>query len=119
VASTIPGSAEVAPAGTSKLTVIFAGDVDASLATRETFGLRNGLDELVPLAAVRIPTGRPNVVELTLAQPLLQGTYQLEVRADGPVALADNAGHVLDGDADGKAGGDFLMSFDVSAGETK
>jgi len=119
VASTIPGSAEVAAAGTSKLTVIFAGDVDASLATRETFGLRNGFDELVPLAGVRVPAGRPNVVELTLAQPLPQGTYQLEVRADGPVALADNAGHVLDGDADGKPGGDFLMSFDVSAGEKK
>jgi hypothetical protein len=74
VASTGPGSAEVAPAGMSKLTVIFAGDVDASLATRETFGLRNGFDELVPLAAVRVPTGRPNVVELTTMQPLLQGT---------------------------------------------
>lgn len=119
VASTIPGSAEMARADTSKLTVIFAGDVDASLATRETFGLRNGFDELVPIASVRVPAGRPNVVELTLAQPLPRGTYQLEVRADGPVALADNAGHVLDGDADGKAGGDFLMSFDVSAGEAK
>jgi hypothetical protein len=52
-------------------------------------------------------------------QPLLQGTYQLEVRANGPVALADNAGHVLDGDADGRAGGDFLMSFDVSAGASR
>ena len=118
VASTIPGSAEVAPAGTTRLTVIFAGDIDVSLATRETFALRNGFDALMPLAGVHVPAGRPNVVELTLAQPLPQGSYQLEVRADGPVALADNAGHVLDGDADGKAGGDFLMSFDVS-GEAK
>jgi methionine-rich copper-binding protein CopC len=113
VVSTIPASAEVALAGTAKLTVIFAGDVDASLATRETFGLRNGLDESVPLAGVRVPQGRPNVVELTLAQPLPAGSYQLEVRAEGPVALADNSGHVLDGDADGVAGGDYLMSFDV------
>jgi hypothetical protein len=35
------------------------------------------------------------------------------------VALADNAGHVLDGDADGAAGGDFLMSFDVSTGANR
>jgi len=41
------------------------------------------------------------------------------VRGQGPVALADTAGHVLDGDADGKAGGDFLMSFDVSAGASR
>jgi len=35
------------------------------------------------------------------------------------VALADTNGRVLDGDADGKAGGDFLMSFDVSAGVSR
>ena len=39
--------------------------------------------------------------------------------ATGAVALADNAGHVLDGDADGTPGGDFLMSFDVSAGASR
>jgi len=32
------------------------------------------------------------------------------------VAAAAVTEHVLDGDADGVAGGDFLMSFDVSAG---
>ena len=66
-----------------------------------------------------MPAGRPNVVELTLARGLAAGSYQLTVRGEGAVALADNAGHVLDGDADGAAGGDFLMSFDVSAGASR
>jgi mono/diheme cytochrome c family protein len=119
VASTIPAPAEVAPVGLTRLTVIFAGDVDATLASADTFGLRDGFDEPVSLAKVSVPLGRPNVVELTLAKPLLAGSYQLEVRGEGPVALADNAGHVLDGDADGSAGGNYLMSFDVRAGESR
>ena len=116
VASSIPGAGEVAPAGTSKLTVIFAGDVDASLAASDTFDLRDGFDQPVPLAQVRVPQGRPNVVELTLGGALPAGSYQLTVHGEGPVALADTAGHVLDGDADGRPGGDYHMSFDVSAG---
>jgi hypothetical protein len=119
VNSVIPAPGEVAAAGLSKLTVVFARDVDATLAASGTFEVRDGFDQLVPVAAAQVPQGRPNVVELTLAQALPAGSYQLRVRGQGPVALADNAGHVLDGDADGKAGGDFLMSFDVSAGASR
>ncbi len=118
VASTIPATAEIAPAGLTRLSVIFAGDVDASLANIETFALRDGLDAPVPIARVEVPLGRPNVVELTLARALPAGSYQLEVHGGGAIALADNAGHVLDGDADGVAGGDYLMSFDVSLEST-
>ena len=96
--------------------MIFARDVDAIARRSGTFELRDGFDQLVPVASAQVPAGRPNVVELTLARALPAGSYQLTVRGQGPVALADNAGHVLDGDADGVAGGDFLMSFDVSAG---
>lgn len=116
VSSSIPAAGEIAPAGLDRLTVIFAGDVDATLAASGTIELTDGFDQPVALAQVRVPAGRPNVVELQLAHPLNAGSYQLTVRGQGPVALADTAGHVLDGDADGKAGGDFLMSFDVSAG---
>jgi hypothetical protein len=119
VSSSIPAANEVAVAGASKLTVIFAGPVDASLAASGTFELRDGFDAPVPLAAVIVPDGRPNVVELTVAGGLAAGSYQLAVRGEGPVALADTSGRVLDGDADGVAGGDFLMSFDVGAGVSR
>jgi hypothetical protein len=119
VTSSIPAAGEAAAAGLDKLLVIFAGEVDASLAASGTFELRDGFDQPVAFAAVRVPEGRPRVVELELAHALPAGSYQLEVRGQGPVALADNAGHVLDGDADGAAGGDFLMSFDVSAGANR
>ena len=118
VASTIPGAAEKTAGSIDRLTVIFSAAVDASLVDAGTFGLRDGLDQPVSLTA-RVPAGRPNVVELTLARGLPAGSYQLEVRGAGPVALADDAGHVLDGDADGTPGGDYLMSFDVSAGAVR
>jgi hypothetical protein len=116
VASTIPAAAEAAAAGIDRLTVIFSAGLDASLVNTATFELRDGFDSPVPLARARVPDGRPNVVELVVSQPLPAGSYQLDIRGAGPVALADNAGHVLDGDADGAAGGDYLMSFDVKPG---
>ena len=119
VASTIPAAAESAAGNTDRLTVIFSAAVDASLVSTATFELLDGFDAPVALAGARVATGRPNVVELTLTRPLPAGSYQLNVRGAGPVALADNAGHVLDGDADGVAGGDYLMSFDVSAGAVR
>jgi len=119
VASTIPAAAEMAAGTTDRLTVIFSAAVDASLVSTATFELRDGFDAPVALTGARVAAGRPNVVELTLARPLPAGSYQLDVRGAGPVALADNAGHVLDGDADGVAGGDYLMSFDVSAGAVR
>ena len=119
VGSSIPANGEAAPAGTGKLTVIFSGPVDATLAASGTFELRDGFDQPVAIFGASVPAGRPNVVELTLAQVLASGSYQLTVHGDGAVALADNAGHVLDGDADGVAGGDYLMSFDVSAGASR
>jgi hypothetical protein len=119
VASTIPAAAEIAAGNTDRLTVIFSAAVDASLVSTATFELRDGFDAPVALAGARVAASRPNVVELMLARPLPAGSYQLDVRGAGPVALADNAGHVLDGDADGVAGGDYLMSFDVSAGAVR
>ena len=113
VASSIPAPGEQAAQGLDTLTVIFAGNVDASLVA-STVELRDGFDQPVALAQVRVPAGRPNVVEIVAAHALPTGSYQLTVRGQGPVALTDTAGHVLDGDADGRAGGDYLMSFDVS-----
>jgi hypothetical protein len=68
----------------------------------------------VPLAAASVPPGRANVVEITLGRPLPAGSFQLEVRGDGPAPLADMGGRVLDGDGDGVAGGDQLIPFDVA-----
>jgi methionine-rich copper-binding protein CopC len=116
VTSSIPAASEKTAAGLGKLTIIFSREIDASLANANAFELRDADDQPVALAAVRVPAGRTNVVELSTARPLAAGSYQLAVRGDGPAPLADQAGHVLDGDADGQPGGDTLIPFDVPAG---
>jgi methionine-rich copper-binding protein CopC len=119
VVSSIPAVSEQAPAGLGKLTVIFNGEVDSSLANANAFVLRDASDQVVAVSAVRVPAGRQNVVEITTPQPLAAGSYQLSVLGDGPAPLADQSGHVLDGDADGKPGGDMLIPFDVKAGAAR
>jgi methionine-rich copper-binding protein CopC len=114
VVSSIPAASEQAGAGLGKLTIIFNGEVDSSRANANAFELRDASDQPVSIAAVRVPPGRQNVVEIT-TQPLATGSYQLSVQGDGPSPLADQSGHVLDGDADGKPGGDTLIPFDVTA----
>lgn len=116
VVSSIPAASEQAAAGLGKLTLIFNGDVDSSLANGNAIELRDAFDQPVSLA-VRVPTGRQNVIEVITPQPLAAGSYQLSVRGEGPAPLADQSGHVLDGDADGKPGGDTLIPFDVKAAE--
>jgi hypothetical protein len=119
VTSTVPAAAETAAPGIDKVTVIFSADIDVSRVSAETFELRDALDQPVSLTSVRVPLGRPNVVELSTAEPLAVGSFQLTVRGDGPVPLADNAGHRLDGDNDGTPGGDALVPFDVNAGASR
>jgi len=116
VASTIPAATEQAAAGLGKLTIIFNSDVDSSRVSGNSFELRDASDRLVN-ASVRVPAGRQNVVEVITPQPLAAGSYQLSVLGDGPAPLADQGGRVLDGDADGKPGGDLLIPFDVKAKE--
>jgi hypothetical protein len=119
VTSTIPAVSETAASGLGKLTVVFNTSVDSSRVSADTFTLRDATDQPVAMAGVRVPVGRQNVVELTTAQPLAAGSYQLTVHGDGPAPLAGEAGHVLDGDADGTPGGDTLIPFDVNAGAVR
>jgi hypothetical protein len=114
VTSSVPTPTEMAPAGTRELMVVFNADVDPSRVSANSFELRDASDELVPLASAAVPPGRANVVEITLAQPLAHGSFQLAIRGDGPAPLSDMAGRVLDGDDDGAGGGDRLIPFDVA-----
>jgi hypothetical protein len=118
VTSSVPAPAEQAGAGLSKMTVIFNADVDNSLVSTNSFELRDAAGNLVPITA-RVPLNRQNVVELATLAPLAAGRFELSVRGSGPAPLASVSGRVLDGDADGNAGGDTIIPFDVNAGESR
>jgi hypothetical protein len=109
--SSIPAVAETAPPGLDKLTLIFNGELDASLVGPHTLTLRDGFDREVPFPDARVPIGRPGVIELQLPRAMPPGSYQLEVHGSGPASIADVAGHALEQDV--------LIPFDIQAGAAK
>ena len=120
VTSSVSRRGEIAPAGTHQADGHLQRRRRSLRARAARFELRDGIDQPVPIASARVSRRAARTWSNSRSRDRWRaGSYQLTVRGDGPVALADTAGHVLDGDADGDAGGDFLMSFDVSAGASR
>ncbi len=53
----------------------------------------------------------PSVFRLVPLQPLAADRYRLRVSGSDPLAVADLDARVIDGDADGRAGEDFVADF--------
>ena len=85
VTSSIPAVGGTAPApGSASSPSSSTPTSTARASSADTFELRDALDQPVALAGVRVPPGRPNVVEITTAQPLAAGSYQLAVHGEDP-----------------------------------
>jgi methionine-rich copper-binding protein CopC len=116
VTSTIPAAGEVALAGLSELTIVFSAPVDGSLAQAGTIELLGHDGTPVPLAAIEVSALNPTVLRLRSAATLAADDYTLKLRGSGATALADVDARLLDGDADGRPGGDFAVTFSTSTG---
>jgi hypothetical protein len=91
--------------------------VDAALANATTVTLQR-LDtpsgEPVTLAArIAVAPVNDTLIVLTPQQPLASGHYRLTLRGTGAAALADWNAVVVDGDGDGRPGGDFVQELNV------
>lgn len=128
--STVPADGEEVNGARARLTLVFDSEVDASLAAAETIELAVRQPEVpgtagrqgwsgVDLAQVDVSLLNPTVVVIETAAPLPAGQYLLRIRGDGVPALADVYGRVLDGDGDGRPGGDFQLQFDVLTEEVE
>jgi len=53
----------------------------------------------------------PSVFRLVPLRPLAADRYRLRISGSEPLAVADLAAEAIDGDADGRAGGDFVADF--------
>ncbi len=113
VSSTIPATGEIAVQAVREITVVFNDAVDASLVG--IGGAVQLIDErtgaAVALQSISVQPGNATVLKLRTAAVLAPGSYELQLRGQGSPALASVDGHVLDGDADGRAGGDFSAAF--------
>lgn len=56
----------------------------------------------------------PTVIAITLPQTQwVTDSYRLTISGAGPAPVADMGGRIIDGNADGTAGGDFVLYFDL------
>jgi hypothetical protein len=55
----------------------------------------------------------PTVLVVTKAGPWVPDSYRLTIAGSGALVATDRDGRAIDGDLDGKAGGDFVVYFDV------
>lgn len=68
---------------------------------------------LAPLH-LQIRSFEPTVIAITLpASQWVTDSYRLTISGGEPAAVADMGGRIIDGNADGTAGGDFILYFDL------
>jgi hypothetical protein len=134
VVSTIPDQGERFQAS-DVITLIFNADVDASLVGPDAVSLSriatndgaasnsssdndndndNDNEPTMSIARIEVQPYNASVVKLRPAEPLPAGSYRLILRTDASPSLASNDGRLLDGDGDGRAGGDHTLEFSVT-----
>jgi hypothetical protein len=70
----------------------------------------------VTIAPLRIDVRslEPTVIAIEIApQDWTPDSYRLSVAGAGSIAMSDRSGAAIDGDNDGRAGGDFRMDFEI------
>ena len=107
----------------TEITVIFSDDMDASLVNATTVQLlgsggdgsfADGNEIVVNLASIGLSPSNQRLLSIDLTGvPSIPDDYQLRLAGSGATALASVAGLILDGDADGSAGGDFTSVFTI------
>ncbi|MEP7246200.1 MAG: Ig-like domain-containing protein [Gammaproteobacteria bacterium] len=128
VLSTIPESGEQAVQQVNEVLVILSREVDPSVVSVATVmliasggdaGFDDGNERVVPLQSVRVPARNLSTIVVTPATPLPNDTYELVLKGTGATAVAGMSTGVLDGNFDGRPGGDFTTTFEIGAGEAR
>ncbi|MDH3857529.1 MAG: Ig-like domain-containing protein, partial [Gammaproteobacteria bacterium] len=109
----------------SEIIVIFSQDMDAAMLSNATVMITrsggdatfdNGNDEIIqPVGLALDGTNlRRAIIDLTGIVSEVDD-YKISLVGTGATALASLSGEILDGNADGQAGGDFISLFSVTA----
>jgi len=113
-ASNAAFAVETVSTAPTSLAVAMTRPADASLVNSTTVMLQridapSGEPADVPAHAAMSPVN-DSLLVLTPDHPLAAGQYRLTLRGTGAAALADWNATVLDGDGDGAAGGDYVLT---------
>jgi hypothetical protein len=94
---------------TSASVVLTRSGSDGSFAEGNEVGI-------APLS-IEVRSLEPTVLAITVpTQQWAVDSYRLTIAGAGPAPVADRRGQEIDGDGDGRAGGDFNLYFDVGGG---
>jgi hypothetical protein len=101
----------------TSLAIAMTRPVDATLVNGTTVQLQRldmplGEPASIPSRVAASPVN-DSLVVLTPSQALDPGQYRLTLRGTGAAALADWNAEVLDGDGDGTAGGDYVLTLTI------
>jgi hypothetical protein len=117
-----PAADEILDHSPNELVIASPNEIDTSLVqTGAVKVTRSGGDgnfeegnEVDVPVQVTVRSQSPTVLVLTKSDgAFAPDSYRISVAASGSVAATDLDGRPIDGDADGKSGGDFVEYFDV------
>jgi len=73
-----------------------------------------GNEVAIPALSIEVLSVDPTVIAVRLPpEQWAPDSYRLIVAGEGPVAVGDRSGSSIDGDGDGRPGGNFVLSFDI------
>lgn len=117
-----PLNGEALPASARDIVIASNVELDTSLLQANLISLHAsggdgefdaGNESAVPIDVI-VRSQQPTVLAITpLLAQLPADTYQLRISGTEPVALADYAARIIDGDGNGTPGGDFVLRFTV------
>jgi hypothetical protein len=124
VVSVVPADGSAFDMLPTEITVIFSDDMDASLVNATTVQLlgsggdgsfADGNELVLNPASIGLSPSNPRLLSIDLTGVSSNpDDYQLRLAGSGATALASVAGLILDGDADGSAGGDFTSIITIN-----
>ena len=110
----VPGSS--VDGDTRQLLLIASGELDTTLVNDRSIRLfRITGDSSQPVDGIRLAVTSldPTVITVIPDKTLEPGSYELRASGGGTHYLADRAGRLVDGDGDGRPGGDLELAFDI------
>lgn len=103
----------VVPDADNAVVIDAAVELDTPSLNANTVSLTRSDGTPVALAALELRSLSPTVVAIAPREPWQSDRYRLVIAGSGALVARDLLGQPIDGDADGRPGGDFVLEFDV------
>jgi len=113
---------EILDGGPAEIVIASANAIDTTLVQTGAFTVvrsggdgvfDDGNDVAIDSLQLTVRSAEPTVLVATKPDGWIPDSYRVTIAGNGSIAASDRDGRPIDGDADGQAGGDFVVYFDV------